>query len=271
MPRFFALSALLLVISGSALGAPPSPTVSPTPRSEVLMTPTDPAVALPPTADDIELAKAHYKTGEIYYDHGRYPDAAHEFEEAYRLSHRAALLYNMGKSYDAVGDSARALIAYRRFLEQVPNSPDRPEVEKRVAALVTLVGRVEIHSTIDGSTVRIDGIDVGETPLQSALELNPGGHLVEVAHEGYATWHSEPIIVSGRSITIEADPKSLVKVEVIRIEAPAEKPKPVYKKWWLWTIVGVVIVGGAVAAAVLTTQGSGVSGPSLTLPGVRAP
>ncbi len=25
---------------------------------------------------------------------------------------------------------------------------------------------------------------------------------------------------------------------------------PIYKKWWLWTIVGVVVVGGAVGAGV---------------------
>ena len=28
-------------------------------------------------------------------------------------------------------------------------------------------------------------------------------------------------------------------------EAPAKEPTPVYKKWWLWTIVSVVVVGGA--------------------------
>jgi hypothetical protein len=51
----------------------------------------------PPT-HDIELARAHYKTGEIDYERGRFPDAAREFEEAYRLSGKSDLLYNMGKS-----------------------------------------------------------------------------------------------------------------------------------------------------------------------------
>jgi hypothetical protein len=30
----------------------------------------------------------------------------------------------------------------------------------------------------------------------------------------------------------------------------AERPTPVYKKWWLWTIVGVVVAGAAVGLGV---------------------
>jgi hypothetical protein len=39
----------------------------------------------------------------------------------------------------------------------------------------------------------------------------------------------------------------------------ASRPErtPVYKRWWLWTIVGVVVAGGAVTAAVLLTRNSG--------------
>jgi hypothetical protein len=39
--------------------------------------------------------------------------------------------------------------------------------------------------------------------------------------------------------------------------SPAEtttQATPVYKKWWLWTLVGAVVVGGVTAGAVLGTQ-----------------
>jgi len=40
--------------------------------------------------------------------------------------------------------------------------------------------------------------------------------------------------------------------------ASTERPTtPVYKKWWLWTIVGVVVVGAAVDIAVALTTPSG--------------
>ena len=38
--------------------------------------------------------------------------------------------------------------------------------------------------------------------------------------------------------------------------APAPAKKPVYKQWWLWTVVGLVVAGGATAAGVLLGRGS---------------
>src|SRR5262245_10844890 len=111
------------------------------------------AADAPPPQNDIELAKAHYNTGQIYYERGRYHDAAREFEEAYRLWPRSQLLYNMGKAYDGAGDFARALDSYRRFLDAAHVSPDRAEVEQRVTKLSRLVGRITLRASVDGSTV----------------------------------------------------------------------------------------------------------------------
>jgi tetratricopeptide (TPR) repeat protein len=214
---------------------------------------------------DLELAKAHYNTGQIYYERGRFPDAAREFEEAYRLSGRPELLYNMGKAYDGSSDAARALSAYRRFLSQVRESPDRPWVTGRVEQLGKIVGRFEITSTVAGSTVRIDGAEIGLTPLAEPVEVNPGSHDVEVGHEGYATWKSKLVASPGQAQPVAADPKSLVKI--VRVEVDKT---PVYKKWWLWT--GVIVVVGVVAGVtggVLASRDDGVSGPHAQLPAVK--
>jgi hypothetical protein len=38
---------------------------------------------------------------------------------------------------------------------------------------------------------------------------------------------------------------------------PADAGKtPIYKRWWFWTVIGVVVAGGATAAGVLATRGS---------------
>src|SRR4051794_39944823 len=150
-----------------------------------------------PSATDLELAKAHFHTGQIYYQNGRYPDAAREFEEAYRLSNKADLLFNMGKSYDGVGDHARAMTAYRRFLAEVPNSADRATVEARVAGLQRLVGRIKITSPVDGAAVLLDGAAMGQTPLADPVEVNPGAHKVEVAREGYRTFRKSVVAAPG--------------------------------------------------------------------------
>jgi tetratricopeptide (TPR) repeat protein len=216
---------------------------------------------------DLELAKAHFATGQIYYERGRYPDAAREFEEAYRLSGKPELLYNMGKSYDGVGDHARALAAYRRWLVAVPMSQDRPEVEGRVKSLARLVARLTIK-TEAGAMITIDGTRAGEAPLFSAVEINPGGHHIDVAKEGFRTFRHDLVSEPDKDITVQATLESLTKIVRVEVERK-EKPVPVYKKWWLWTIVGVVVAGAAVAGGVLGSQQPPVSGAYAQLPVIK--
>jgi tetratricopeptide (TPR) repeat protein len=223
----------------------------------------------PPPGADIELAKAHFNTGQIYYERGRFPDAAHEFEEAYRLSNRAELLYNMGKAYDGSSDAARALRAYRRFLANVKESPDRAWVEGRVDQLAKIVGRLDITSTVAGSTVKLDGQELGLTPLSEPVDVNPGGHDIEVAREGYATWKTRVVAGPGQLVPVAAEPKEHVKIVRVEVE---KKSTPLYKRWWVWTAVGVVAAGVVVGAVVGTqTGGDGISGPHAQLPAVKNP
>ena len=47
-----------------------------------------------------------------------------------------------------------------------------------------------------------------------------------------------------------------VKEPVETVEEPGSST-PVYKKWWFWTAVGVVAVGGATTAGVVAANNSG--------------
>jgi tetratricopeptide (TPR) repeat protein len=214
--------------------------------------------------NDVELAKAHFNTGQIDYDKGRFVEAAHEFEEAYRLSGRTLLLYNMGKSYDGASDFARALDAYRRFMAASPPSADRKFAEGRVQLLGTLVGHVTITHAVAGSSVILDDTAIGKAPLP-ALTVNPGHHAIELQHEGYANFKAGVDVPVGGAAALEAKQVELVKV--VRVEVPERAP--LYKKWWLWTAVGGVLVAGGVVTAVLLTQKSSPGGLEVQLPAVR--
>jgi tetratricopeptide (TPR) repeat protein len=225
------------------------------------------AIAEGPAREDVDIAHAHYNTGEINYQHGRFEDAAREFEEAYRLSGKAPLLYNMGKSYDGANNYARALDSYQRFLSAAPqDSLDRPFAEKRVDLLKNMVGKIALAGVLDGSNVRLDGAAAGTTPLPEALTVNPGRHRIEVTHEGYVTFRTEVDVRAAEVANAEVQQKENVKLVTIE-----KKDKPVYKKWWLWTtLVGALAAGGAVTAVVLTVGSSSTSGvPSAQLPHVQ--
>jgi len=60
-------------------------------------------------------------------------------------------------------------------------------------------------------------------------------------------------------LVLEA-PQLVVSQPVVR---PAVKT-PIYKKWWLWTIVGVVVVGAVVGGTVAATTPNDAPGPANT-------
>jgi tetratricopeptide (TPR) repeat protein len=253
---------LLLAPAAAFAQSAPSPAAPPPSAGAA------PAVISPTDSPDVELAKSHFNTGQLDYEQKRFAEAAREFEEAFRLSPRSPLLYNIGKSYDGAGDHARALEAYRRYLliPDTVDSPDRPVVLARVALLEHLVGRLTIH-TAAGAQLTLDGAPLGTAP-HAPVEVNPGAHTLTASREGYRTFRGKFVAAPDRAVTVLAPLASLMQVKVVEVPR-AEKPTPLYKKWWLWTAVGVVVAAGAVTAGVLGSQTPPVSGPFAQLPEVR--
>ncbi|MFI5307734.1 MAG: tol-pal system YbgF family protein, partial [Polyangiales bacterium] len=82
-----------------------------------------------------EEARAHFQLGRAAYDRGDFTKAAGEFEEAYRISKRAGLLYNLYLSYRDANEQAKAADALRRFLAEEKDIENRSQLEARLAAL----------------------------------------------------------------------------------------------------------------------------------------
>lgn len=261
--RAAALATTLFCVAAAAHAEPV------TPPPDAGAAPLPPAAVRPKVApDEVDIAKAHFNTGEAYYEHGRFADAAKEFEEAYRLSAKAPLLYNVGKSYDGASDFARALDAYKRFLDAA--SPDNPDVDfaaGRVERLQKLVGRIQVAGAVPGSLVALDGQPAGRTPLGAPLVVNPGRHTLELSHDGYVRFRSPVDVPVGGSSTVAA--RQVENVRVVRVATPAAPEKPLYKRWWLWTAVGGVVVAAGVITAVVLTSGSDGGTPTVQLPEVH--
>ncbi len=80
------------------------------------------------------MARAYFEDGRASYEAGRFADAAEQFEQAYRLTHRDALLYNIYLAYRDLGDDAHAADALRRYLATLAaDAPDRQRLEARLA------------------------------------------------------------------------------------------------------------------------------------------
>jgi tetratricopeptide (TPR) repeat protein len=84
---------------------------------------------------DEKAAREAFERGRVYYDGGEFDQAAGAFEEAYRLSGRDALLYNLYLAYRDANQQQQAADALRNYLAKVPNIENRSQLESRLHAL----------------------------------------------------------------------------------------------------------------------------------------
>lgn len=101
----------------------------------VLLPATTHAQAAASAADTEEQARAHFRLGRAHYDNGNFAQAGIEFEEAYRISQRAALLYNIYLAYRDANDTRKAADALRKYLQLEEGIENRGQLESRLAAL----------------------------------------------------------------------------------------------------------------------------------------
>jgi tetratricopeptide (TPR) repeat protein len=101
----------------------------------------DDAAAGAATADDEKDRKAKdlYEQGNTHYDLAEYDQAIELFKQAYSLSHRPTLLYNIAQAYRLKGDCEQALQVYKNYLRVDPSSPFRAKVESRIAEMEACV------------------------------------------------------------------------------------------------------------------------------------
>jgi tetratricopeptide (TPR) repeat protein len=83
-------------------------------------------------SEEEERAKAHFLAGQSYYDQASYADALKEFNEAYRISKRPALLYNIARCHEALDQVPEAVAMLERYLHEAPDTPDRNAIEARI-------------------------------------------------------------------------------------------------------------------------------------------
>jgi hypothetical protein len=115
------------------------------------------------------------------------------------------LLYNIAQAYRLDKNIEQALFFYRSYLRNAVDSRGRHEVEGRIAGLEEQQKQQQL-------------------PPNDVKPVDTVKPLV-----------AEPPVVPEPPPVVETQRVDLVVAEPVR--------QPVYKKWWLWTTVGVVIVG----------------------------
>ncbi len=86
-------------------------------------------------ADETSSAREHAQKGKAFMDLAKYNEAAAEYEAAYADKPDPALLLNLAQAYRLAGNADKAIFFYRKYLQHVPKSPYRADIEEKIAAL----------------------------------------------------------------------------------------------------------------------------------------
>lgn len=194
----------------------------------------------PPTAAG-DRADALLKEGIALGDQGKWQEARQKLEEAWALKKSYDIAGNLALVEERMGDNAAAAAHLDYALRTFPAS-GKPEhkatLVDKFEKLRARVGRLRITIEIEGATLSIDGVEVGRTPLQSDLFVEPGSHTIEARKEGYKTSKrqltGEPGQTHVLSIALEKEAGGVV------IEPPPTVEKPI----WPYVVLSGVTAAG---------------------------
>src|SRR5262249_28463094 len=103
-----------------------------------------PASADESPAEDETLtkARAYYDEAQTEYAIGRFAHAIELYKQAYALTQRPSMLFNIAQAYRLANDPTQAKFFYESYLRRVPDAPNRPEIEQRIDEMEQAIAKM---------------------------------------------------------------------------------------------------------------------------------
>jgi len=174
-------------------------------------------------------ALRHYDRGLSLMKEKAYGEAIAEFNQSYDLEHDFAVLSDIGKAYIAIDQPVFAVKALKQYLSEGGkkiSSAERKPVDAEIAEQERRIATVMIQTAQGGASIRVDGIEMGKTPLSEGLVLTAGTHLFTVSAVGNPPWEQRLALAGGERRVLEIRFESSGPVAVTPLP-PAESSLPV--------------------------------------------
>lgn len=144
-----------------------------------------------------QAARLTFQTAREAFSQGDYETALSRFEQAYSLSPRPVLLYNIAVTLDRLRRDEEAVAKFREYLERVPDAPDRAEVEARLAVLERAIAEREAREAAEGGG---EGEGDGHTEI---ITIDPDPDEGEPEDEGSSGLHPAiALSVAGAAVAV---------------------------------------------------------------------
>jgi len=241
----------------------------------------------------------------------RYSDTLTAYKEAHTPNPEPAILYNLGRTLEALDRLPEALEKLEAFraaatpelLAKVPGLKDRiANIQKRISQLT-------IKVNVEGARILVRDAVAGKSPLDKPLVLKAGKANILIEAEGYFPYTTNVELPGGGGYVLDAQLSSKEKVGRLVVRAPktnvsvsldgrslgqapletladagthrilARHPNhsdytttvivkageertvmvtlgdpPIYKRWWFWTTIGAVVVGGTITTIAVLSE-----------------
>jgi hypothetical protein len=223
----------------------------------------------PEPAYDRITAKQAYEEALRAFNLGHWQDAVAGFEKSYTLSGDAALLFNVAQAQRQAGNAKEAVIAYKAYLREKPDTPHREMIEAKVKELEAgAETKTAAAKPADSKPERDNLAGIWEAPFDAqksptaephseasvaAVTVTAGPTLRQTVPEATS---APPASVVVPAPPIAQEPSGL-HANPLNLSQPATQNASTgsSSRWWLWTGIGAVVAAGIVTAVILSTRG----------------
>lgn len=160
------------------------------------------------------MARAEYEAGRILFVDGDYQGSRLKFERAYELSQDPRLLWNIAACEKNLRNYAKVISALRKYQKDgasMLSEEDRVDAERLIETVAAFVATVNFDVQPAGTRIRVDGVDVGRSPLPEPVLLDQGDREIWLSKPGYVELRERRRVAGGAeaklSFALEAEKK----------------------------------------------------------------
>ncbi len=214
-------------------------------------------------ADKAE-AKTLFTAGVKLFKKGQHAQALEKFQASYELRPHWRLHLNIGLCFKELSMYTEAKEQFDEFLQKGAEEMDDASLEQvfsELEELKSIIAVLGIDVINPGATIKLDGKEVGTSPILGPIEVNPGSHVLEVVMKGHKPFREEFLLSKGEqkdfTVTLEALPEEETVTPVGPLPGEGEKKKTRGKAapaFWAMGGLTLALAGGATAMGVLTLK-----------------
>jgi tetratricopeptide (TPR) repeat protein len=170
-----------------------------------------------PTPEEIQQAKTLFDEGTAAYKVANFERALTAYEAAHKLYPAPQFLFNIAQCHFQLQNWERAVFFFEGYLREVPDATNRSLVNELI----------------------------GEARTNAATKKEADKRKLDLERERFELERR-----TKEREAREADERARLAVQT----RPVDEPKPVYKKWWFWTVVGGAVAGATITAIAVSSD-----------------